>query len=222
MQWGRSALAFAMMAGSVSACDEPDDPWAPERLAEIARARGDAQGHERTGVYQGEYFAIDCPCEELDPALDLSLCTALDQLGTLGLPGTVQIELIEADGQVRLATPDLVLEGVVNEGLVPIYWGPIDTEGQLQGAGMLEVNSLLARGRVQGLAEGQVFEDQLQLEIRQRYALQTEVSLGADEPLTVERFECEEHISFDLQWDRLPTPTDDDGEPDGGGTGDGD
>lgn len=203
-----SALVLAMVAFGAPACDETDNPWDPERLAEIARSRGDAEGHERTGVYEGSYFPIDCPCEELNPALDLSLCTALGQLGTLGLAGTVQLEVIEADGQVRLATPDLVLEGVINEGLVPIYWGPIDAEGTLRGAGTLEVSNLLAQGRVQGLAEGEVNGTELQLDIRQRYAIQTEISLNPDEPTTIQNFECEEHISFELEWDRLPTPSD--------------
>jgi len=190
-------------------CHEELDPLDPEVLAEVARTRGDAQGIERSGIYVGMFETLECGCSGVDAAYDLSLCTAVERLEDLGLPPWLQLELVQADGSVRIQALGLADFFEAEASLLPSFYGPLHSDGRLSVAGVLQIDALVASGSVLGRIDGtSELEPEgwaLVAEYQQRYALDLVIQpdvldFGGEDEVEVQPVDCRERVSLDLRW----------------------
>lgn len=199
-----------MLALAAGGCYQGYDPFDREVLEAIMRDRGDAEGVDRSGVYGGEFEVLECGCSEVDEGFNVSLCSSIDRAETFGLPLVIELELVQAEGSVRMRA--LGLEGGFfgdQAPLLPTYYGSLWADGRLTAASMLVADALLVQGEVLGRLDGTlVAEDdgwRLEAGFEQRYAvdLYTDssaldvVGLEPGEPLAVD---CRERLALDLRW----------------------
>jgi hypothetical protein len=211
-RWSRAiGGAVALAAGG---CYDGFDPLDPEVLAEVARTRGDALGFERSGIYGGEIEVLDCGCYgALDASgFDVSLCIALENLEMLGVPPMLDLEIVQADGTLRVRA--LRFGGFFDSQvqLVPVFYGPLHADGRMSAAGVLQADAITAQGQVLGRLDGTVElvdgEWAFVGEYRQRYALDligmsAVLDFGVDDP-EVTSIDCRERIALDLRWAAPP------------------
>jgi hypothetical protein len=207
-RWATAAGA-ATLALAPAGCYEGFDPFDPEVLEAVMRSRGDAEGFERSGVYGGMIEVIDCTCSEVDESFDVSLCSALDRAETLGLPLVVAIELVQADGAVRLQAQGLDEGYLERAPLLPTYYGALWAEGRLQAATVLAADALLVQGQVLGRVDGTLVPTddgwRLEAEYQQRYAVDLYVEPSSFDVVDFEggqslAVDCRERIALDLRW----------------------
>ncbi len=200
----------------LTGCYDGYDPLDPDLLAQIARSRGDAEGFERSGYYSGTYETIECGCEEYTSARALSLCFQVEQADQFGLQSAFPIQIVQADGTVRLL-PAVEGDGFSNGPLLPTFYGPLSADGTLQAAGILEADELVFVGRVlariDGTFEGSGTEGTLRGEYQQRYILDF-IGLDVDlidvgQPATPDSVDCREVIEFDLSFAAVLPPVED-------------
>jgi hypothetical protein len=202
---GTAALAALAATG----CPEDPDPLDPEVLTELARSRGDAQGIEHTGVYQGTFEVLECGCSELDVPFNPSLCASIEAAEAIGLPRVAELELVQADGTVRLRALGLGDFFEEQASLLPVFYGPLQADGRFSAAGVLEADALAVQGRVLGRIDG-VIEPSDEVwslvgEYQQRYAVDLFASpdvldVGIDDSTSVQSVDCRERIAVDLRW----------------------
>ncbi|MEM9460106.1 MAG: hypothetical protein AAGF11_38375 [Myxococcota bacterium] len=203
------ALALALPLGVTPVgCYDGFDPLDPERLAEIARSRGDAQGIAWSGQYVGEVEPLECGCQQVDDANVLSLCGVVDQFGELGLTAMFPLTVIQADGtvQVLLLPPDQDIEDVPI--LNPPLYGPLDADGRVSAGGSLLGDGLLVRGQVLARIDGTVTDAEgtptLDAELQQRYVVQLAQSVDSldigDDQAQFRDIDCRERVALDLRW----------------------
>lgn len=209
--WGIGILGAAAAALALPGCYEGFDPLDPEVLAEVARSRGDAQGFERSGVYVGTFEVHECGCGEVDSRFDVSLCTTIERIEELGLPPVLELELVQADGTVRieaLGLGDFFEEQAL---LLPVFYGPLHADGRLAAAGVLQADAIAVQGqvlgRIDGTSEQVAGEWALVAEYQQRYAVDfitapdvLDIGIEGDS-LSVD---CRERIGLDLRWTSPP------------------
>jgi hypothetical protein len=206
-RWGIGAIGALTAAIVAPGCRDEVDPLDPEVLAELARSRGDAQGIDRSGIYVGTFEVLHCGCGEIDTPYDVSLCTAAENL-PFGAPPLLQLELVQADGSVRiqaLALGDFFESEAV---LLPVFYGPLQADGRLSAGGVLQADALLVQGQVLGRIDGiSEFDDELGwglvVEYQQRYAIELLADPGVlDIGLDVESqsVDCRERVGLDLRW----------------------
>lgn len=204
----RCALALALGTAPI-ACYDGFDPLDPERLAEIARSRGDALGIEWSGQYFGDAEPLECGCEQVDDADVLSLCGVVDQFGELGLPAAFPLTVVQADGtlQVFLLPPQQDVDGV--SILNPTLYGPVHADGRVSAAGSLLGDGLLIRGQVLARIDGTVTADAegtrtLEAQIQQRYVVQLAQSVDSldigNDQAQFRDIDCRERVALDLRW----------------------
>ncbi len=209
----RPGWGLALVLVALPGCYDGTDPLDPDLLAEIARTRGDADGIALSGLYRGEFEKIDCGCEDVPSAQQLSLCTIIDNAGLFGMGGLFEVEVVQADGTLRIH-PETAQGAVTTEILLPTLYGPLNGEGDVVVAGILRADALLLEGRVLGRADGTLTgapgESVLELDYQQRNTLdviQSEDGSGRDVAPRIETVDCRERISMDLTWSgRLPGP----------------
>lgn len=208
---GIGILGAAAAALALPGCYEGFDPLDPEVLAEVARSRGDAVGFERSGVYVGTFEVHECGCGEVDSRFDVSLCTTFERIEELGLPPVLELELVQADGTVRieaLGLGDFFEEQAL---LLPVFYGPVHADGRLAAAGVLQADAIAVQGqvlgRIDGTSEQVAGEWALVAEYQQRYAVDfitapDVLDIGIEgESLSVD---CRERIGLDLRWTSPP------------------
>jgi hypothetical protein len=202
------ALTLGLAAGG---CYQGFDPFDPEVLEAVMRGRGDAEGLDRSGIYGGgEMTVLECGCRDTGAAVDVSLCTRLELAEAVGLPLPFDVELVQADGAVRI-------QALGGDGgslgqevpLVPTYYGSLWADGRLRAAAMLEADALVAQGQVLGRIDGTLLPTpdgwQLEVQYQQRYVLDLVVGnealdfgfLGGVESVAVD---CRERLALDLRW----------------------
>lgn len=142
-----------------SACADESGPLDRETIAGIARARGDALGGERSGIYQAslEVNACDCP-DELGLAVCLSedlveaiavfiditegdgfMVARFEQLPQLELSGA-----IDADGTATLGSVFIGFDLDSNVVLLGRFDGTFGEDGEIVGAVSLRADGKLA------------------------------------------------------------------------------
>lgn len=207
---GAAAAALAAIVG-VGGCYDGVDPLDPEVLAEVARSRGDAQGFERSGIYAGTVEVLECSCDStlMDAGLDVSLCLSFDQLEMAGLPPTLDLEIVQADGTVRVRPLAFATVITADSQLLPVFYGPLHADGRLSAAGVLQSDVVAAQGQVLGRVDGTLerVDGQwgLVAEYRQRYAVdfitQPDVlDVAIDDEGTRTSVDCRERLALDLVW----------------------
>lgn len=217
----RAARASLVALVALSAgCYDGHDPLDPERLAEITRRHGDAVGIEMSGVYEGSVELLECGCEDVVAARAVSLCWGLEQLELFGRELSYRVHVVQADGSVRIQ-PTVAMpmdpgdDPIETTPLTLTMYGPLQADGALMAAGVLQVDQLLAEGRILGRVDGTLTgpdqEWALMLEVQQRYQL--ELASGLSTPVldfgetTLESVDCREHLALDLRWlGPLPDP----------------
>ena len=192
-------------------CHEDLDPLDPEVLAEVARSRGDAQGFARSGVYVGTFELHECGCGNVDSRFDVSLCTTIERIEELGLPPVLELELVQADGTVRIEALGLGNFFEEQTPLLPAFYGPLHADGRLAAAGVLQADALAVEGQVLGRIDGTselvAGEWALVAEYQQRYAVDfitapDVLDIGVEgDSLSVD---CRERIGLDLRWVSAP------------------
>jgi hypothetical protein len=209
---GIAVAATAALAAilTVGGCYEGFDPLDPEVLAEVARTRGDAQGFDRSGVYMGPVEVLECGCTEdvMATGYELSLCGAFETLEMLGVEPELQLELVQADGTVRVRAVAFAI--VSGGGLLPVFYGPLDADGRISAAGVLQADAVAARGqvlgRIDGTLDGPDGQWMLVGEYQQRYAVDLLSSrpdvldVGLDEQGTTTSVDCRERLALELRW----------------------
>lgn len=204
-------LGAATAALALPGCYEGFDPLDPEVLAEVARSRGDAQGFERSGVYVGTFEVHECGCGEVDSRFDVSLCTTIERIEELGLPPVLELELVQADGTVRIEALGLGDFFEQQALLLPVFYGPLHADGRLSAAGVLQADAIAVQGqvlgRIDGTSEQVAGEWALVAEYQQRYAVDfitapdvLDIGIEGDS-LSVD---CRERIGLDLRWTSPP------------------
>lgn len=211
----KAPAALAMMLGA-SGCYDGFDPLDPEVLVEIARSHGDAEGTDRSGIYFGTVEVIECGCLDVGAAADVSLCVRLEQVQALGVVTSTEIELVQADGTARLRAEGLgqAVEGA--DALVPVFYGPLDADGRISVAGIVQADALAVRGQVLGRIDGTLEPEGTSWRLDADYQLRYLVDLVAQPDvldLDVEgqalSVDCRERLHLDLAWNRpLPVPLD--------------
>ena len=212
-QWSLGAIGAAAAALGPTGCYEGFDPLDPEVLAEVARSRGDARGYDRSGVYAGTFEVHECGCGEVDSRFDVSLCTTIERLEALGLPPVLELELVQADGTVRieaLGLGDFFEEQAL---LLPVFYGPLHADGRIAAAGVLQADAIAVQGQVLGRIDGTLGHDDetdawaLVAEYQQRYAVDfitapdvLDIGIEGDS-LSID---CRERIGLDLRWASPP------------------
>lgn len=220
--WSGGVAATATLAAifTVGGCYEGFDPLDPEVLAEVARTRGDAQGFDRSGIYVGRADVLECGCDGALTSLGGggSLCQSLESLEMAGIDPVLDMELVQADGTVRVRA--LAFGGLFESEttLLPSFYGPLHADGRLSAAGVLQADLVAAQGQVLGRVDGtlELVNGQWTLvgEYQQRYELdfiaQPDVLDAAfDEQGTVTSVDCRERMALDLRWAAPPyTPLD--------------
>jgi hypothetical protein len=189
-------------------CYQGSDPLDPEVLAEVARSRGDAQGFEHSGVYVGTFEALECGCGGIDARFDVSLCALIDDAAALGFDDGLDMELIQADGSVRIEA--LALAGFFEQqaALLPLLYGPLQADGRISSAGVLQADAIAVQGqvlaRLDGTLDGQAGAWALTVEYQQRYVL--DLLGGGDEFIdddvetVLATTDCRERVGLDLRW----------------------
>ncbi len=180
------------------ACYDGFDPLDPDVLAEIARQRGDAQGLAGTGLYVGPFEPLECGCGNLIAGVQVSLCDAIDLLS--GFTNRLELELIQADGTVRAQPLPMGLEGGAPM-LVPTLYGPLDSEGNISAAGVLQADNIVVRGQVYGRLDGTLVDGVLEVEYQQRTVADT---LGGTDQIPIDSVDCRERIGMTVSWNGPP------------------
>jgi len=205
--------AMGALALAAPGCYDGYDPLAPEVLAEVMRSRGDAQGFERSGVYEGSVEPLDCGCTDLDGGLTVSLCTALDDAAAFGL-ANLQLELVQAEGSVRLRALGLGGFFEAQAPLLPVFYGPLHADGSMSAAGVIEADVLAVQGQVLARIDGTIERDgdewHLVADYQQRYVVELVVppdalDVGIAEGEEGRAIDCREHIGLDVRW-TAPSP----------------
>ena len=208
----RPFRGLALVLAALPGCYDGADPLDPQLLAEIARSRGDAEGISLSGFYRGEFEKIDCGCEDIPRAQQASLCTLIDNAGLFGMGGLFAVEVVQADGTLRIR-PE-VQDLLSGEFLAPTLYGPVSAEGDVVVAGVLRADALLVQGQVLGRADGTLTgppgASVLEVDYQQRSTLDVITSDGGpDREISngVETIDCRERIAMDLTWfEGLPGP----------------
>jgi hypothetical protein len=155
----------------------------------------------------GTFEALECGCADVGGRFDVSLCTLIEDAAALGFEDGLDVELIQADGSVRVEA--LALSSLFEEqaALVPLLYGSLHTDGRISSAGVLQADVLAAQGqvlaRLDGTLEGEPGAWTLVAEYQQRYVLDL---LGGDEFVSEEvdrvlqSTDCRERLSLDLRW----------------------
>ena len=206
-------------------CYEGFDPLDPEVLAEVMRSRGDAKGGDHSGIYLGRFEALECGCSEVDAEYDLTMCTLIEQAEAIGLSALLDVQLVQADGTVRIQALSLGSQLESSALLLPVLYGPIHADGRLSAGGVLQADTVFIQGQVlgrfDGTLDGPPGAATLELEYQQRYVLDL---FGSDdvigfygEDVLLQSFDCRERIGLTLGWFASP-----DALPPGGGESDGD
>ena len=186
------------------ACYQGYDPVDPETLAEIMRTRGDAEGIELSGLYRGRFDVLSCGCDQEMTTFDVTLCAALEEADRLGIETIFDVVVIQADGSMRVSEEGFEIDGNLGAPLLPTLYGPLDADGTLSIAGILQTDALLVEGQVLSRIDGTLDEDGLSGELQQRYHLSTDVTDGApieERPgggSTPAEVDCREWIGLDL------------------------
>jgi hypothetical protein len=199
------------LAGAATGCYQGFDPLDPEVLAEVARARGDAQGFEHSGIYVGNFEALECGCAELEARVNVSLCTLIESANMIGLGMGLDVELVQADGSVRIEA--LSLAGFFEEQapLLPLLYGPLHADGRIAVAGVLQADALVVKGqvlaRIDGTLDGPPGAWVLDVEYQQRYVLdllaggaELGAEFGGDAEEVIGTTDCRERVGMHLQW----------------------
>ena len=163
----------------------------------------------------GTFDVLECGCSDVETTYDVSLCTSIERLEAIGLPPVLQIELVQADGTVRVQALGLGDFFESEASLLPVFYGPLHADGRLSVAGVLELDVLVAQGKVLGRIDGTSEFDAgawtLVAEYQQRYALelpsQSEVlDFGVEGDAPLQPVDCRERIDLDLRWISPPLP----------------
>jgi hypothetical protein len=199
----------AVLAGAPG-CYQGFDPLDPEVLAEVARSRGDAQGFEHSGVYVGTFEALECGCGDIDERFDVSLCNLIDSATAFGFEDGLDMELIQADGSVRIEA--LALSGFFEQqaALLPLLYGSLQADGRISSAGVLQADAIAVQGqvlaRIDGTLDGQAGAWALTVEYQQRYLLDLlgggggEEFVNDEEASVLASTDCRERVGLDLRW----------------------
>lgn len=202
------SLALLAALAAVPGCYEGYDRLDPDRLAEIIRSRGDAEGIARSGLYRGSFSVLSCGCDELATTFDVTLCSVVAELESFGLDDRFEVVVIQADGTVRITAQNVQLVSGLGEPLTPAFYGSLDADGTVEAAGILQSDALLVEGQVLGRVDGTLDEQGLRAELNQRYSLTTEVTPpNGDASSEAANVDCREWIELDLVLDGpVPPP----------------
>ncbi len=190
-------IILGLICMATPGCYDGFDPLDPEVLAEIARERGDADGIGKTGVYRGTFDPIDCGCTQLVIGFDVSLCALIST--ATGFTDNLDVEVIQADGTVRITTLPLSFNGNTAEPLLlPTLYGPLDSDGTIAAGGVVQADSIVVGGQVYGRMDGTLVGETLEVDYRQRVVV--DVLGGADERAPIDSIDCRERIGMSLTW----------------------
>jgi hypothetical protein len=211
--WGIVGTATAVLASVlVTGCYDGFDPLDPEVLAEVARTRGDAVGFERSGIYVGTFDVLECGCSGLDAQINVTLCTLIELQEQVGGTALADIEIVQADGTVRITA--LQFDGGFDASgpLLPVFYGPLQADGRVSAAGVLQADAIAVQGQVLGRVDGVVEREDdtwvFVAELQQRYAVdllsgQDFLDIGL-EGGEIQSVDCRERIALDVRWQTPP------------------
>lgn len=210
---GLAGLVAGLMAGG--GCYDGFDPLDPEVLEEVVRTRGDALGVGHSGIYTGTFETLECGCPPIDPQLDVpygaTLCGLIEWTNTAGVDDLLRVEIVQADGSVRVRAQDLTASPEDQPLLLPVLYGPLGSDGQISAGGMLQANALIvqgeARARIDGTLDGEPGAGTLEVEYQQHNSVEL---IGSDFGVVLDGFDrndevlqtldCRERVALSLQW----------------------